>query len=109
MEIRCNNNRLIIMKRNRIYVINVKDLLYIERTGNHSSIQTTTRRITVSLSLKRIFVMLPNNFVRSHKSFIINKNLIIQINPLNTNTVECIFEGDKSALITKNQVEIIIG
>ncbi|WP_367618618.1 MULTISPECIES: LytTR family DNA-binding domain-containing protein [Shouchella] len=88
-------------------VISLNELLYIERIGSRSLIQTCTRMVEVNLSLKQISETLPNNFVRSHKSFIINKERIIEINTLNTNTVECVFEGDKSALLTKNNVDIL--
>ena len=63
----------------------------------------------VDLPLSKIIKYLPQSFIRSHKSFIINKEKIVELNPFNNNTVEILFSGgEKTALITKDRIEKVI-
>ncbi|QAT39626.1 LytTR family DNA-binding domain-containing protein [Clostridium sp. JN-9] len=79
-------------------VINVKpsDILFVETTGMAHKIKVheENRQIEFYGNLKDIYEMLPKNFYRCHKSYIVNKDKISEINRktktiIMTNGEEC--------------------
>ena len=77
VEIRAN-------KRN--YRIDPAEILYVEGLGNHVIFYLTGKKKLISyISLKEAEERLPLNFIRSHKSFLINKDLV---ESYNSETVE---------------------
>jgi DNA-binding LytR/AlgR family response regulator len=55
------------------------DLLFIEAMGDYCKIITTESTFLSYLTLKKLEKILPQNFVRVHKSFIVQINKIEQI------------------------------
>ena len=61
--------------------ISYEQISYIEAMGDYVKIVTSKRKYVVLMSMKKIEALLPDNlFFRSHKSFIVNLNKIIQFN-----------------------------
>ncbi|MFT5821099.1 MAG: DNA-binding LytR/AlgR family response regulator [Crocinitomix sp.] len=58
--------------------INPKDIVFIKSDGAYIQIQTKKRQITQRKLLKEIEEILPINFVRTHRSYIVNKDYITQ-------------------------------
>ena len=54
----------------------LKELLYIRSDDHYIELITTTKTEIVRTSLKEIIEKLPPNFMRCHKSYVINKNFI---------------------------------
>ncbi|KAB2488210.1 LytTR family DNA-binding domain-containing protein [Priestia endophytica] len=107
MNLKVENSKLVIMKRSAIYLINFDEILYIERFDRKTIIQTMQKEICVNLSLRKIYELLPVNFVRTHQSYIINKNLIKELATLNSHLYEVIFNQDKIALVKKDRLPFI--
>ncbi len=61
---------------NGIEEIDPKDIIFIKSDGAYIQIQTTKKLITQRKLLKEIEKELPNNFVRTHRSYIVNKHYI---------------------------------
>lgn len=55
-----------------------EDILYAEASANYVRFQTSDRLIMERTTLKEVEKRLPEPFVRCHKSFIVNKELITQ-------------------------------
>lgn len=58
--------------------IRANDILFIKSEGAYIEIQTTRKRILQRKLLKEIELELPENFVRTHRSYIVNKDYIDQ-------------------------------
>ncbi|MCJ8289447.1 MAG: response regulator transcription factor [Crocinitomicaceae bacterium] len=63
---------------NGIEEINPNDILFIKSEGAYIEIQTINKRILQRKLLKEIEDELPENFVRTHRSFIVNRHYIDQ-------------------------------
>lgn len=65
-------------KNGNQYIVNINDIIAIEAQESYSSIYTKTERYVMSKNLKHFERMLSehSNFIRSHKSWIINVNYI---------------------------------
>jgi two-component system LytT family response regulator len=64
----------------KIYRIEFKDLLFAEVNGNYTKIITTVGNIMPTISFSNIEKLLyPQNFIKVHRSFIINKSKIERI------------------------------
>ena len=63
-------------KGNDILQIPYHSILYIEKNGHDAIIHTTNDLFAERIPLNEMELRLPNNFVRAHKSFIINMNQI---------------------------------
>ncbi len=67
-------------------IINPNDILYIKRDGMKLVLCTTFTNHELYSSFTKINSSLPDNFVRCHKSYIVNINKISNID-INTNTI----------------------
>lgn len=76
-EFSINNNKFLHINKNLI--INIDDILYIEKLGNKSYIYTTTEKYSCTITLYKLLDELPNNFIKCYRSFIVNKNFISTI------------------------------
>lgn len=75
--------------------INFDEILYVESLKDYADIKTHTQEYIVLDTLKSLENQLPENFVRVHKSFIINLN--------------CIKSYDSKKIVLDNKQEIPIG
>lgn len=70
-------NYLIIKADHKLYKVQYTDIRYVEGMREYVSFYTNTGRITALMSLKYLEQNLPRElFVRSHKSYIVNKNVV---------------------------------
>lgn len=71
------NNYLTIKADHKLYKVQYSDIRYIEGMREYVSFYTSSGRITALMSLKYLESNLPSEiFVRCHKSFIVNKNMV---------------------------------
>lgn len=77
---------------NKNTVINLDSVQYIQKDGMKLIFFTDTREYKIYSSFSKISESLPNNFVRCHKSYIINVDKVTNIQT-NTNTI--LFEHGK--------------
>ncbi|MED4067560.1 LytTR family DNA-binding domain-containing protein [Priestia megaterium] len=110
MKIKKYEDNLIIQKRNEIYFLPFLEILYVERFGNSTIIHTEEEEITIRFSLHGLIDLLPSCFMRSHKSYIVNIRRVKQMKVLrgDSTTYEAFFNHEKSALITKENVSLLV-
>lgn len=64
-------------QRDLITKVPARDILYIEVSGNNTTLHTRARSFYVSkMSLRRLKPHLPRYFVQCHKSYLVNRNYI---------------------------------
>ena len=70
----------------RIHRVNIDEILFLEGQGNYTTYNLEDNsKITAYGSIKKALENLPENFIRIHKSYVVNKN---QIKSFDANTVE---------------------
>lgn len=84
-------------KGNDIFKIPYYEIVYIEKKGHDAIIHTVTEIYAERTSLNEIFNRLPDFFIRSHKSYIVNIN---KVKSLRLN--ELLLIGDKSIPVSRN-------
>lgn len=67
-------------------IVDASEVIYIKRDGMKLIFHTATRDYDAYSSFNKIQFNLPNNFVRCHKSYIVNINKIKDVEPV-TNTI----------------------
>lgn len=103
------SDKLMIKGKEQVTFVDKKDIIFIERTESITNIVTKDRVCTTSVALGSIAEKLnPTEFMRCHKSYIINMSMITQIEPYGRWTFVVKFKGtDATALMTaKNYEEI---
>ncbi|MEG2348826.1 MAG: LytTR family DNA-binding domain-containing protein [Clostridia bacterium] len=73
-EFEVSNN--IFLHLNRWISVRVNDILYIEKLGNKSIIYTKSETLESTKTLESLIEKLPNNFRKSHRSYIINTDKV---------------------------------
>lgn len=98
--------RLYIKQKNNIHIIQKKDIIFIERTGRSSTIFTKSGTIKTYQTLKELEGELrERDFLRSHRSFIINIHYIQNFELYAKNSFIVNFDGiEETAMITKEMV-----
>ncbi|MDR6999447.1 LytTR family DNA-binding domain-containing protein [Neobacillus niacini] len=107
MKVEEKSGKLIVKKRNKIILVNLNEIVYIERTGTNSVINTFVEEIPINITLKELENLLSEDFVRVHRSFIVNKLLLKELNTLNENTYEAVFSEEKTALVNRKLINLI--
>jgi two-component system LytT family response regulator len=76
------NTELLVKEGNTIHKINALDILYLESAGNYVKLYFANRTILSRSTLKEIIRELPRGmFVRTHKSFAVNKAKVTSMEP----------------------------
>lgn len=58
------------------FIVHPSEIIYINSIGRNIYVYTPVERFVIHTALKEILKILPENFIRCHKSYIINKNFI---------------------------------
>lgn len=74
-----SQNELGLFKVNKDYMLRTKDILFIERNKSKATVYTKDATYESCMSLNTLEQELPNNFIRIHRSYIVNKNQICKI------------------------------
>lgn len=75
-------NLTVVRLGNKNYIVNYQDILYIETFNNNIMLHIKNREnITIYSSLKEYSENLPPNFLRCHKSYMVNMNHIHSYEP----------------------------
>jgi two-component system response regulator LytT len=70
-----NNDDFIVLKENKsLHKVFYKDIQYLEAFGDYVKVHTEDKTITTNSTFSKLIESLPNNFLRTHKSFSINLN-----------------------------------
>ena len=103
------SDKLMIKGREQIVFVDKKDIVFVERSDNSTSIVTEEETYKTSVSLGAIEEKLnPAEFMRCHKSYIINVSKISKIEPYGRWTYIVKFKGiSESALMTAQNYEEI--
>ena len=71
---------------NKNTLVDESEILYIKREGMKLIYHTTTKDYDTYSSFAKMDSLLPKNFVRCHKSFVVNLNKIVHVEPV-SNTI----------------------
>lgn len=71
------DEEIFIKKGSSLVKLKVKEIIYIEALENYVTLNTSDEKFTIHFTMKAIENQLPSGvFVRVHRSFIVNKNMI---------------------------------
>lgn len=101
--------RLYIKRKNDIHIIQKKDIIFIERSGRSTTIHTKSGPIVTYQTLNELEGELrERDFIRSHRSFIINIHYVKNFSLYAKNSYTVTFEGiEEQAMITKEKVDFL--
>lgn len=99
--------KLLIRGKEQTYLLDVEEILFIERTGGYTNIVTEGEQYRASLSLSDLEEKLDaDRFLRCHKSYIVNLARITRIEPYGRWTYVVKFKNcEMSALMTAQNYE----
>lgn len=102
-----DRDKLLIKGKDQMYFINKKEIILVERADSATNIVTKDETFRTSASLGDIEVRLSgSDFMRCHKSYIINTSMISKIEAYGRWTYVVKFKGtDATALITSQKYE----
>ncbi|MDR4887642.1 LytTR family DNA-binding domain-containing protein [Fredinandcohnia sp. QZ13] len=103
------HGRLYLKQKNEIHILQKKDIIFIERSGRSTTIYTKTGPIKTYQTLNDLEGELrERDFIRSHRSFIINIHYVKNFSLYAKNSYIVTFEGiDEQAMITKEKVDFL--
>ncbi|MCR2821618.1 LytR/AlgR family response regulator transcription factor [Lederbergia panacisoli] len=101
--------RLILKQKGLIEMIPKKDIIFAERTGRSTTIYTTNSSYETYMTMNELEGSLrENNFIRSHRSFIINLHFVKSFSIYTKKSYSVTFEGTKQiAMLTKEKMDYL--
>lgn len=98
--------RLYIKRKNDIHIIQKQDIIFIERSGRSTTIHTKSGSVITYQTLNELEGELrERDFIRSHRSFIINIHYVKNFSLYAKNSYVVAFEGtEEKAMITKEKI-----
>ncbi|WP_404431162.1 LytR/AlgR family response regulator transcription factor [Sutcliffiella horikoshii] len=101
--------RLYLKQKNDIHIVQKKDIVFIERSGRSTTIYTKGGPIKTYQTLNELEGELrERDFLRSHRSFIINIHHVKNFSLYAKNSYIVTFEGmEEQAMITKDKVDFL--
>lgn len=103
------SGRIFVKQKSDIYIILKKDIIFIERSGRATTIYTKNDKIKTYQTLNELEGELRDrSFIRSHRSFIVNIQYILNFSLYAKNSYLVSFEGtEEKAVITKEKLDLI--
>lgn len=99
---RASPEKIMIKVRNEIFMIAPGDILFIEKQDKFSLIHTGSNVYKAHQTLGELEEKLGDNFLKVHRSFIVNLNKVIRIGEVSNRSYEIYFNGyDKTALMSR--------
>lgn len=104
-------DKLLIKGKDQVMLVDKKDIIMVERCDSATNIVTAEETFRTSVSLGGIEEKLdPKQFMRCHKSYIINISLITKIEPYGRWTYVVKLKGtEATALMTAQKYEVLKG
>lgn len=101
--------RLILKQKGHIEMIPKQDIIFAERTGRSTTIYTINEEYETYLTMNELEGNLrENNFIRSHRSFIINLHYVKSFSIYTKKSYSVTFEGTKKiAMLTKDKMDYL--
>ncbi|WP_117168625.1 LytR/AlgR family response regulator transcription factor [Paraliobacillus sediminis] len=101
-------NKKIPIKFNRsLFYVIIEDILFIEKEGRKAILHTKNHTYPSIDSLEELKTLLPENFVQSHRSFIINLNHVSYIQTMGKSYMVYFYDYEKPAQISKQHITSI--
>lgn len=103
---KCINNKITLKKNNKLMVISIYDICYCEARERETIIYTSKEKFIENCSISEFYKKLPkNNFFRSHRSYIVNLEKIVEIIPWFNNTYMVKIQGiDEEIPVSRNNI-----
>lgn len=103
------HNHFVIKDRGRELTIDLDDVIYMEANGNYINFCTATNTHLYRATMNTIAVQLnPDDFIRIHRSFILNKRYINQCQYLNNNEYEFLLKNGTKLVSGRSYKEEIV-
>ncbi|MTH55498.1 response regulator [Bacillus mangrovi] len=101
--------RLFLRQKSEIHIVQKKEIIFIERTGRSTTIYTKSGPVKTYQTLNELEGELrERDFIRSHRSFIINIHYVKNFSVYTKTTYMVSFEGlEEKAMITKEQIDFL--
>lgn len=95
-----NPARLVVRQNEKLVFLDTQDIIFITRENRKTIIFTSKDKFCITESLNSINARLTGNtFIRSHRAYIVNLNMIREIRPWGKNGYEITFSGTRQTAI----------
>lgn len=111
IKIDLENDIMIINKKSNIFFIKLDNIWYIEKFGNKTIIKTSNEEFEIRLSLKDFINILPDYFMKSHRSYIINTKKILKLQYIKNDSYKVFYDNNELdyAFSNKKNIKAIMG
>jgi len=95
-------NSLFIKSDGVLVKLNTEDILYVEALGDYIKVVTAEKRHIVHSTMKAFVAKLPENFLRVHKSHIVNLDKVIKVEDNH------VFLGEYEIPVSRNNKKLLL-
>lgn len=97
--------RLLIKKLGREFLIQTSDIEWIEASGNYANLHIKDTVYPMRITMDKLEKLLPSNFVRIHRSTIINLTQVQEIQALDTGDYQITLRNHKNLTLSRRYRE----
>lgn len=97
---------LLVKKLDREFLVNIKDIDWIEAAGNYANLHVKERIFPMRMTMTKLSEQLPNDdFVRIHRSFIVNLQRIKEVSPTENGDYFVLLNGGQQLTLSRRYRE----
>jgi len=97
--------RLLIKKLGREFLIQVSDIEWVEASGNYANLHVKNHVYPMRITMDKLEKLLPSNFVRIHRSSIVNLEQIAEIQALDSGDYQINLANSKELVLSRRYRE----
>jgi hypothetical protein len=105
IELEMPPERLLIKKLGREFLIQTSDIEWIEASGNYANLHIKDSVYPMRITMDKLEKLLPSNFIRIHRSSIVNLEHIQEIQPLDTGDYQVTLYAKKILTLSRRYRE----
>lgn len=100
-SVKSQQNQLKFRSSGKIYFMDTKDIIWVEGFDYYTKIHDASKFYLVRDTLRNILTQLPTEFIRIHKSAIINKTFLVSLEPLSRGNYQAELKNGKQLIMSK--------
>ncbi len=95
-------DKIVVKNGAKIEILHLEDVSHFEADGDYLSIHAQGKKYLKQQTMKNLENQLPRSFVRVHRSFLVNSDFIVKLEPYEKNSYQVLLRNDVRLAVSRS-------